>query len=219
MIKYGFMGRRSTVAPVSAMHGRLLLGHHPDAVPVLAGHLRDGGHVLDLDRIAVLGSGAELVLRPPGGSPQELKEQLQDLRAQVIQRRALLDRTRVLVGKIEAGRSQGEKFLVQYFLPRRLTSSTILDELSDVAQKSKMRPKEMSLGTEAVKGSDNFSMMQISANFEGKYEDVLQFINLLDKSKRLLIIEGLNATPEQGSNLLNVNVKLDTFVTEGEASP
>jgi len=164
-------------------------------------------------------AAAFFVLRPPGGSPQELKEQLQDLRAQVIQRRALLDRTRVLVGKIEAGRSQGEKFLVQYFLPRRLTSSTILDELSDVAQKSKMRPKEMSLGTEAVKGSDNFSMMQISANFEGKYEDVLQFINLLDKSKRLLIIEGLNATPEQGSNLLNVNVKLDTFVTEGEASP
>jgi len=164
-------------------------------------------------------AAAFFVLRPPGGSPQELKEQLQDLRAQVIQRRALLDRTRVLVGKIEAGRSQGEKFLVQYFLPRRLTSSTILDELSDVAQKSKMRPKEMSLGTEAVKGSDNFSMMQISANFEGKYEDVLQFVNLLDKSKRLLIIEGLNATPEQGSNLLNVNVKLDTFVTEGEASP
>src|SRR5271170_2873866 len=164
-------------------------------------------------------AAAFFVLRPPGGSPQELREQLQDLRSQVNQRKALLDRTRVLVSKIEAGRSQGEKFLVQYFLPRRLTSSTILDELSDVAQKSKMRPKEMSLGTEPVKGSDNFSMMQISANFEGKYEDVLQLVNLLDKSKRLLIIEGLNATPEQGSNLLNVNVKLDTFVTEGEAAP
>ncbi len=164
-------------------------------------------------------AAAFFVLRPPGGSPQELREQLQDLRSQVIQRQALLDRTRVLVSKIEAGRSQGENFLVQYFLPRRLAYSTILDELSDSAQKSKVRPKESSFGTEAVKGSDNFSMMQISANFEGKYEDVLQFVNLLDKSKRLLIIEGLNATPEQGSNLLNVNVKLDTFVTEGEASP
>jgi hypothetical protein len=162
---------------------------------------------------------AYFVLRPPGGSPQELKEQLQDLRAQVSQRRALLDRTRVLVSKIEAGRSQGEKFLVQYFLPRRLAYSTILDELSDAAQKSKVRPKESSFGTEPVEGSDTFSMMQISANFEGKYDDVLQFVNLLDKSKRLLIIEGLNATPEQGSNLLNVNVKLDTFVTEGEPGP
>jgi len=162
---------------------------------------------------------AFFVLRPPGGSPQELREQLQDLRSQVIQRQALLDRTRVLVSKIEAGRSQGEKFLVQYFLPRRLAFSTILDELSDSAQKSKVRPKESSFGTEPVEGSDNFSMMQISANFEGKYEDLLQFVNLLDKSKRLLIIEGLNATPEQGSNLLNVNVKLDTFVTEGDQAP
>ena len=171
--------------------------------------------------ILVVGNlaAAYFVLRPPGGSPQELREQLQDLRSQVIQRQALLDRTRVLVSKIEAGRSQGEKFLVQYFLPRRLAYSTILDELSDAAQKSKVRPKESSFGTEPVEGSDNFSMMQISANFEGKYDDVLQFVNLLDKSKRLLIIEGLNATPEQGSNLLNVNVKLDTFVTEGEAAP
>jgi len=159
------------------------------------------------------------VLRPPGGSPQELSDQLRDLRGQVSQRQALLDRTRVLASKIEAGRGQGEKFLVQYFLPRRSAYSTILDELSDAAQKSKVRPKESSFGTEPVDGSDNFSLMQISANFEGKYEDVLQFVNLLDKSKRLLIIEGLNATPEQGSNLLNVNVKLDTFVTEGGATP
>jgi len=159
------------------------------------------------------------VLRPPGGSPQELSDQLRDLRAQVNQRQALLDRTRVLASKIEAGRSQGEKFLVQYFLPRRSAYSTILDELSDAAQKSKVRPKESSFGTEPVDGSDNFSMMQISANFEGKYDDMLQFVNLLDKSKRLLIIEGLNATPEQGSNLLNVNIKLDTFVTEGGATP
>ncbi len=162
---------------------------------------------------------AYFVLRPPGGSPQELRQQLQDLHAQVIQRQALLNRTRVLASKIETGRGQGEKFLVQYFLPRRSASSTILDELSDAAQKSKVRPKESSFGYEPVDGSDNFSMMQISANYEGKYDDLLQFVNLLDKSKRLLIIEGLNATPEQGSNQLNVNVKLDTFVTEGGAAP
>jgi Tfp pilus assembly protein PilO len=157
------------------------------------------------------------VVRPPGGSPSELRQQLDDMRAQVKQRQALLTRTRILAGKIEAGRSQGEEFLVQYFLPRRLAFSTILAELSEAALQSKVKPKESSFGTEPVDGTDNYSMMQISANFEGKYEDLLQFVNLLDKSKRLLIIEGLNATPQQGSQLLNVNVKLDTFVTEGAA--
>ena len=55
-------------------------------------------------------------------------------------------------------------------------------------------------------------MMQISANFEGMYPDLIHFINLLDKSDRLLIIESLNATPQQSGGRLNVMLKLDTFV-------
>jgi hypothetical protein len=43
---------------------------------------------------------------------------------------------------------------------------------------------------------------------------LIQFVNLLDKSQRLLIIESLNTTPQQGSALLNVTMKLDTFVRE-----
>ncbi len=58
------------------------------------------------------------------------------------------------------------------------------------------------------------SMLQISANFEGTYPDLIHFINLLDKSDRLLIIESLNATPQQSGGRLNVMLKLDTFVQE-----
>ena len=47
-------------------------------------------------------------------------------------------------------------------------------------------------------GSDTLEMMQISANFEGTYPDLIHFVNLLDKSDRLLVIESLNATPQQG---------------------
>jgi hypothetical protein len=57
-------------------------------------------------------------------------------------------------------------------------------------------------------------MMQITANFEGLYPDLIHFINLLDKSDRLLIIESLNATPQQSGGRLNVQLKLDTFVRE-----
>jgi hypothetical protein len=37
---------------------------------------------------------------------------------------------------------------------------------------------------------------------------------MIDKSDRLLIIEGLNATPQQGGAKLNIMMKLDTFVLE-----
>ncbi len=58
-----------------------------------------------------------------------------------------------------------------------------------------------------MEGSDTLDMLQISANFEGTYPDLVHFINLLDKSNRLLIIESLNATPQQSGGRLNVMLK------------
>ena len=69
-----------------------------------------------------------------------------------------------------------------------------------------------------MEGSDTVEMMQIAANYEGGYQDLIQFVNLLDKSDRLLVVESLNATPQQGGAKLNVMLKLDTFVTEDGAS-
>jgi hypothetical protein len=56
--------------------------------------------------------------------------------------------------------------------------------------------------------------MQITANYEATYGDLVRFINMIDKSDRLLVMESLNATPQQGGGKLNVMMKLDTFVVE-----
>ena len=58
-----------------------------------------------------------------------------------------------------------------------------------------------------MEGSDTLDMLQISANFEGTYPDLVHFVNLLDKSDGLLIIESLNATPQQNAGKLNVTVE------------
>src|SRR5258708_6721538 len=68
------------------------------------------------------------VLRPLGGSPEELRSQVADLRIQMRQRQSALDRTRAFASKIEAGRSEGDDFMGDYFLPRRTAYSQILDE-------------------------------------------------------------------------------------------
>ena len=47
-------------------------------------------------------------------------------------------------------------------------------------------------------------MMQITANYEATYADLVRFVNLIDKSSRLLVMESLNATPQQGGGKLNV---------------
>ncbi|HEX5230057.1 MAG TPA: hypothetical protein VFW44_20230 [Bryobacteraceae bacterium] len=153
------------------------------------------------------------VIRPIGGSAQELAQQALDLHLQIRQQQSALDRTKLLAGKIATGRGEGDKFMGSYFLPRRTAYSTIMGELNDLAGQSKVTPRESAIALDAVDGSDTLDMMQISANFEGQYPDLLHFINQIDKSDRLLI-ESLNATPQQSGGRLNVTLKLDTFVRE-----
>ncbi len=154
------------------------------------------------------------VLRPIGGSAQELSEQALEMHAAIRQQQGTLDRTRLLTTKIESGRGEGDKFMGDYFLPRRSAYSTIMADLNDLAGQAKITSRDSAWSLDAVEGSDTLDMMQISANFEGQYPDLIRFINLLDKSDRLLIIESLNATPQQSGGRLNVNLKLDTFVRE-----
>jgi Tfp pilus assembly protein PilO len=158
------------------------------------------------------------VLRPIGGSPEDLRNQVAELRTQLRQRQNNIARTRQFVSKIQAGRSEGDEFMDDYFLPRRVAYSTVLAELNQAATDSHLKPKEAAFASEPIEGSDTLTMMQISANYEGSYADLIHFINLIDKSDNLLIIEGLNATPQQGSGTLNVTLKLDTFVRE-DGSP
>jgi hypothetical protein len=158
---------------------------------------------------------AFFIWRPLGGSPAELEQQMVDLRAQALQRRLILERTRQNVSKVETGRTQGDGFMQSYFLGERTAYSNILGELVQSATQSKIKPKEHAFSLEPIEGSDDLAMMTITGTYEGTYADLMQFINRLDRSPGLVIIESLNATPQQGgAGLLNVNMKLDAFVRQ-----
>jgi hypothetical protein len=164
-------------------------------------------------------AAAYFIVRPIGGSAEELSQQALEMHSQIRQQQGVLDRTRVLVSKIESGRGEGEQFMSSFFLPRRPAYSIIVGELNDLASQAKITPRDSAWALEPVEGSDTLDMLQISANFEGTYPDLIHFINLLDKSNRLLIIESLNATPQQSGGRLNVMLKLDTFVQEDGSAP
>jgi Tfp pilus assembly protein PilO len=154
------------------------------------------------------------VLRPIGGSPEELQQQATEMRAQIVQQKKGLEQTRNLSGKIGIGRDESDKFMAKYFLPRRTAYATIMTELNDIATQSKVTTKESSYAIEQVEGSDTLDMMQITANFEGDYKSLIGFVNMIDKSSRLLILESLNAAPQQNGQRLNVMLKVDTYVRE-----
>jgi len=172
------------------------------------------GVLLGLNLVATL-----IVFKPWGGSPEDLARQVQDLQQQVVLRQANLARTKALVAKVEKARAEGDQFLAQYVMSRRTASSTIVSELSQMARQSGLHPKEAAFAFEPIDGSDTLTMMTVSAGYEGAYQNVTQFLNLLDRSPRFLIIESLQASPQQTAAMLNVSLKFNAFVREPAPAP
>jgi len=171
------------------------------------------GALLALNLIA-----AALILYPPGGSAESLEAQFSSLQSQVAQRRALLERTRLHAASIEKGRSDGDKFLDEYFLARRTAYSSVLAQLGEAARLSHVKERENAFATEPVEGSDTLSMMTVTANYEGTYRDLMSFVHEIDRSPGLLIIESLNAAPEAGGSNLSVALKIQAFVRDEPAA-
>lgn len=159
---------------------------------------------------------ALITFKPWGGSAEDLARRQTALRQQLTMAQAQLSRTRALVAKAERARTQGDKFLSEYTTDRRTTFSTIAAELERTSQAAGIKPRPASYELEPVEGSDTLYQMTITAGFEGSYANLTKFMNLLDKSPRFLIIESLNAAPQQtnAGDLLSISIKLDTFVRE-----
>ncbi|HVN05866.1 MAG TPA: hypothetical protein VMT86_15700 [Bryobacteraceae bacterium] len=162
---------------------------------------------------------ALLAFKPWGGSAGDLARERASLEQQLATMRTRLTQTRALVGKAERARKDGDAFLEEYTTDRRTTFSTIFAELDRIAHEAGVQPRPASYELEQVEGSDTLFQMSISAGYEGTYASLTKFVNLLDKSPRFLIIESLTAAPQQTNtgDLLNVSIKLDTFVREEAA--
>jgi Tfp pilus assembly protein PilO len=158
------------------------------------------------------------VYSPLGGSAEEMETRLSDLQRQVGQKRAALQRTKELAAKINKGRTQGDEFLGRYFLSRPTTYSSLVGELNELAKAAGVRPKDQAYNEEEVEGSEELGMLSITAGYEGSYADLLHFLRELDRANRLVIIESLAATPQQGTGVLNITVRLNSFIRETPAA-
>jgi Tfp pilus assembly protein PilO len=173
-----------------------------------------------LGLLLVANVAAALALaRPWAASPEELLQRLGQLKSQVEQKNAAVARLETLVEKSRQARDEGDSFMDQYFMDRRTASSTIIAELKDSASEAGVKQEDHTFGFEPIEGSDNLDMMTISGNYQGKYEDLVSFINLIDRSPRFLILDTLTASPERTAGGLSMNFKMNAFVINGKRLP
>jgi len=159
-------------------------------------------------------AAAALVLYPPGGSAEALEQDLVRLQAQVRKDKARLEETKQHSTAVEKGRGAADEFLSKYFVTRRTVPSTMLTELNQNAQRAGIKDRGNAFSIDLIDGSETLGMVTITANFEGTYRNLLSFVREIDRSSSLLIIESLNATPQQGTSILTVAIKMEAFIRE-----
>jgi len=148
-------------------------------------------------------------------SPEAVNSELVSAVASRAQEQARLLRSRLLTANIDKGKTEGERFLASYMTTRRVTYSTIIGELTDTAKQAGMEKPGASISPlDPIQGTEDLDVMTISLNLEGTYPQLMKFVNLLDRSPRFLLIETLSVTPRAKSDVLSVNVKLNTFVKD-----
>jgi len=151
---------------------------------------------------------------PLGDTDRARTLQVENLRRQAQERTRKVEELAAIVRKVETARTEGDKLLGEISMPRRTAYSSIVSELDQAGKQAGVQLRDRAYTVEPVEGSDTLSMMSVTAALEGKYEDLVRFLNLLDRSPRFLIIESLGAAPQQTGALLNVSLRLDTFVRE-----
>src|SRR5689334_4687783 len=109
-----------------------------------AGFSRDPRYVMRIVIGTLLAANlvaAFTVFRPVGGSAEQLEQDVLRGRQQIVQKQAAIKRLQFRSAKIEQAKNTGEGFMATYFMSRRTTSSTILEELLKAAKDSGIKPK------------------------------------------------------------------------------
>ena len=152
---------------------------------------------------------------PPGGSRRELASQDESLQRETQVRLQAANRLKLVSQKVQLGGEQTSQFAQQYFLPSRVAFAELVGELLRMSGKAGLNEGQRTYSQEPVEGTDDLNLLTINANYSGTYGSLMSFLNEVDHSNQLLILDSLAATPlQQGTGVLNVSTRFLAIVKE-----
>ena len=106
---------------------------------------------------------------------------------------------------MQLGGDQTDQFAHKYFLPSRTAFTVLMGELLRMSNAAGLREGQRTYSQEPIEGTEDLTLLTINANYQGNYADLMNFLNQVDHSDQLLILDTLTATPQQqGAGVLNV---------------
>ncbi|MCZ2155701.1 MAG: hypothetical protein LC114_17685 [Bryobacterales bacterium] len=170
------------------------------------------GTLLGLNLVAAL-----MLLEIFGGSPEGLEATQRRLESQLAQQRSRLEQTRSLATKMQAGGAEAEQFIRTYFLDQRRAAGDLLKELETIESGAGIRGRGKNFTVDAIEGTEEYQLLTIDAGYDATFAQLVEFVNAIDRSKRLLILDSLQVTPDRDNLGLQAQAKLYAFIHKNAA--
>jgi Tfp pilus assembly protein PilO len=160
-----------------------------------------------------------LYLAPPGGSRETLIEQSRQVRNEIAAARARTVRLKTIAGKVEVGSSESSDFESKFFLPKRVAYENVIAEIQRMSAASGMKERDSVFTEEPIEGTADLSLLNITGNYEGTYDNLMRFLHEVDRSPMLLMLDTLQAAPQQHAGLLTTSIRFQAVLRELPSMP
>lgn len=169
--------------------------------------------------LALLNSAAlVLYLDPPGGSRESLMEQSRQVRNEIAAARSRSLRLKTIAGKVETGSSQSADFESRFFLPKRVVYEDVIAEIQRMCDASGLKARDSVFTEEPIEGTADLSLLNVTGNYEGSYENLMRFLHEVDRSPMLLMLDTLQAAPQQHPGVLTTSIRFQAVLREPPAA-
>jgi Tfp pilus assembly protein PilO len=152
-----------------------------------------------------------LLLSPLVGSGRARREELASLRSELASKRVQTIPTLDMDKKLAEARQQISDFYTRDF-PGRYSEISVT--LAKAAGASHVEVANVKYDTKPV--GDKLAQVNISLDLGGNYDNEIRFINALERSKLLLVIESVNQAESQSGGI-RLSLKLQTFLRTAES--
>lgn len=155
-----------------------------------------------------------LYLDPPGGSRETLTEQSRQVRNEIAAARARSLRLKTIAGKVEAGSGESVDFESHFFLPKRIAYENVIAEIQRMSAASGLKERDSVFTEEPIEGTADLSLLNITGNYEGSYDNLMRFLHEVDRSPMLIMLDTLQAAPQQHPGELTTSIRFQAILRE-----
>lgn len=158
-----------------------------------------------------------LYLAPPGGTRKELEQERFQVRSEIAQARVRAEKLKNAATKVQLGNTESADFESKFFLPKRTAYSVMIGEIQRMAQASGLQERDAVYTEDPIEGAPDLALLNCTANYEGTYSNLMRFLYAVDQSPLLLMLENMQAAPQQKSGQISTSIRFQAIV-EQEAS-